>query len=173
MKYCSIVDLTKELHPSKEVRYEARKAEQNGLIVTEVPFLEFKDFYTSIVSVEKSEETWNELAKILFTFMAKKNGIPVSGAAFQAHKKHVYYGMAVTDFASPYSEGAGYFLQTEVMKALKEKGYELYVVGLLAEPSDSEKLQHISDFKKKLGDLYLVEGEKFPFASYTPAPGIR
>lgn len=56
MKYCSVVDLTKELKPSKEVRYEARKAEANGLVVSEVPFSEFKEFYASIVSVQKSEK---------------------------------------------------------------------------------------------------------------------
>ncbi|MCX6787584.1 MAG: hypothetical protein NT108_00240 [Candidatus Kaiserbacteria bacterium] len=130
MKYCSIVDLTKELKPSKEVRYEARKAQMNGLVVSEVPFKEFKDFYVSIVSVKKSEETWNELSKTFFAFLTKKDGIPVSGAAFMSQGKHVYYSMAVTDFASPYAEGSGYFLQTEVMKIFKKKGYELYVIGL-------------------------------------------
>lgn len=169
MKYCSVVDLTKELNPSKEVRYEARKAEANGLVVSEVPFSEFKDFYASIVSVKKSEEEWKRLSKIFFAFMAKRDGVPISGAAFMSHEKQVYYSMAVTDFASPYASGAGYFLQTEAMKSFKEKGYVLYVVGLLADKGDSEKLQHISEFKKKLGSLYIVEGEKFPFASYTPA----
>lgn len=169
MKYCSAVDLTKELNPSKEVRYEARKAETNGLVVSEVPFSEFKDFYASIVSVQKSEEEWERLSKIFFAFVAKKDDVPVAGAAFMPYEKQVYYSMSVTDFASPYAGGAGYLLQTEVMKKFKEKGYELYVVGLLAEEGDSEKLKHISDFKKKLGDLYLVEGEKFPFSSYTPA----
>jgi len=171
MKYCVAVDLTKELNPSKEVRYEARKAETQELIVSEVPFSEFKDFYSAIVSVKKSEETWNELSKKFFAFVAKKDGIPVSGAAFMPHETQVYYAMAVTDFASPYAQGAGYFLQTEVMKALKKKGYEFYVIGLLAEKGDPKKLQDISAFKKKLGDLYLAEGEKFPFTSYTPCAG--
>lgn len=173
MKYCSVVDLAKELKPSKEVRYEARKAERNGLIVSEVPFAEFKDFYTSIVSVKKSEETWNKLSKILFAFLAKKNGIPVSGAAFMSHEKQVYYSMAVTDFSSPYAEGAGYFLQTEVMKDLKGKGYEQYVIGLLADESASKKQKDIASFKKKLGELYLVEGDAFPFTSYVPAGGAE
>lgn len=171
MKYCSAVDLTRELKPSKEVRYEARKAEMNGLEVFEVPFSEFKDFYTSIVSVKKSEETWNELSKMFFAFLAKKDDIPVSGAAFMSYEKQVYYSMAVTDFASPHSEGAGYFLQTEVMKVLKRGEYELYVIGLLAEEGDSQKLQDISSFKEKLGNLYQVEGEKFPFTSYVSVKG--
>lgn len=168
MKYCVAVDLTKELTPSKEVRYEARKAEMNGIIVSEAPFSEFKDFYDSIVPVKKSEETWAELAKMFFAFVAKKDGVPVSGAAFMPYEKQVYYAMAVTEFASPYAQGVGYFLQTEVMKALKKKGYEFYVVGLLAEKGDPKKLQDISAFKEKLGDRYSVEGEKFPFTSYTP-----
>lgn len=171
MKYCSAVDLTKELNPSKEVRYEVRKAEINGLEVFEVPFSEFKDFYISIVTVKKSEEMWNELSKMFFAFLVKKDGIPISGAAFMSYEKQAYYSMAVTDFSSPYVEGAGYFLQTEVMKDLKKKRYELYVIGLLAEEGDSQKLKDISSFKKKLGNLYWVEGEKFPFASYVPVEG--
>lgn len=173
MKYCSAVDLTKELKPSGEVRYEARKAEMNGLTVAQVPFSEFKDFYASIVTVKKSEETWNKLSKVHLAFLAKKDGMPVSGAAFMSHEKCVYYSMSVTDFSSPYSKGTGYFLQKEVMKTFKEMGYELYVIGLLAEAGDSKKLQDISSFKKKLGDIYLVEGEVFPFRSYTPADAGR
>jgi len=172
MKYCVVVDLTKELVPSKEVRYEAHKAELNGLVVSEVPFSEFKNFYASIVSVKKTEEVWDELSKKHFAFIAKKDATPISGAAFMSYKKQAYYSMAVTDFDSPYAGGAGYFLQVNVMKALKEKGYELYVVGLLAEEGDSEKLQRISNFKKQFGVLYIVEGENFPFISYTPAPKV-
>ena len=169
MRYCSVVDLTRNPTFSKEVRYEARKAEKNGLRVSEVSFSEFKNFYAAIVSVKKPEELWNELSKTHFAFLAKKDGIPVSGAAFISHEKQVYYSMAVTDFSSPYAEGAGYALQTEVIKAAKKKGYERYVVGLLAEEGDSEKIKNISAFKRKFGERYIVEGEKFPFISYTPA----
>lgn len=189
MKYCSVVDLTKELAPSKEVRYEARKAQINGLEVSEVPFSEFKDFYTSIVSVKKSEEVWDELSKLHFTtYMAKKDGVPITAAAFldryfdrsnivkgisDIHYpddpvgREAYYSMSVSDFSSPYSKkGAAYLLQVEVMKALKEKGYERYVVGPLAEEGDSQKLQDISNFKKQFGEIYVVDSDIFPFKSY-------
>lgn len=95
----------------------------------------------------------------------------MSGAAFMSHEKQVYYSMAVTDFNSFYAKGAGYFLQIEVMKALKEKGYERYVVGVLAGKGDAPKLRHISNFKKQFGNLYIVEGENFPFKSYTLTGG--
>lgn len=172
-RLASVVDLTHELNPSKEVRYEARKAQKNGVTVSEVPFSEFKDFYAAIVPVKKSEAVWDELGKTHRAYMAKKENVPVSAAAFLAHDKQVYYSMAVTDFDSPYAAGAGYLLQIEVMKMLKEKGYALYVVGVLAEPDEPEKLQQISAFKKKLGHPYFIEGDSFPFASYTPVTAGR
>lgn len=170
MRYCSVVDLTKELRPSAWVRRKLRKAEQYGLVVSEVPFVEFKEFYTSIVPVKKVEEIWDQLSKIHFAFLAKKDGVPVSGIACMFYEKQAYYSMGVTDFTSPYAEQVGCVIQTEVMKIFKEKGYELYVVGVLAEEGDAPKLKNISFFKKQLGDVYAVEGDKFPFESYTLIP---
>lgn len=168
MKYCAAVDLTKERDPSAWVRRKLRKAEKYGLVVSEVSFTEFREFYTSIVTVKKTEEVWSELSKIHLAFLAKKDGVSISGVALMSYEKQVYYSMGVTDFSSPYAKEVGCLIHTEIMKFLKEKGYEMYVIGLLAEEGDSPKLQNISFFKKELGDLYLVDGEKFPFASYTP-----
>ena len=190
MKYCSIVDLTKELKPRADVRYKARVAERQGIMISEVSFQEFKDFYTSIVSVKKSEEVWDELSKIHFAaFIAKKDDMPITAAAFvdryfdrdnivkgtsDLHYpndpvgREAYYNMAVSDYSSPYSKRAAYLLQIEVMKSLKEKGYERYVVGVLAEEGDSQKLKNISNFKKQFGEIYLADGDMFPFRSYTP-----
>ena len=168
MNYCSVVDLTKELKPRRDIRYKARLSARQGVTIARVPFKEFKDFYVAHVSVEKTEERWNELEKMFFCYMAKKDGVPITAAAFQAYGKQVYYAMAVTDFASPYSKRASYLLQTEVMKSLQQKGYELYIVGLLYY-GDDQKLQRISDFKRQFGDVYFVEGDAFPFTSYMPA----
>lgn len=167
MRYASIIELTKALSFRPDVRYKARVAERQGLTIVEVPFSEFREFYCSIVSVKKTDETWKTLESMFFTcLMAKMDDVPISGAAFSKEDTKVYYGMAASNFSSPYSKRAGYLLQTEAAMIFKERGFEMYVVGLLADDDDAEKLKNISAFKKQFGDLFLVEGEKFPFDRY-------
>ena len=168
VKYCSAVDLTKELTFSKDVRYEIRAALKDDLYATPVPFSAFREFYESVVPVQKTDEVWNKLIETHSAFIAYHGDTPVSGAAFVSNGTQMYYSMAVTDFASPYAKHAGYLLQKEAMEHFKTSGCTFYVLGVLAREHDSEKLKQISQFKEKLGTRYVVEGEHFPFASYTP-----
>ncbi len=169
MKYASIVDLRGSLTLRSDVRRKAETGRRDGLRVEEIPFAEFKSFYKSIVSVEKSEEVWAELAKLHFAFAAKKGGRTVSAAAFCTDgTRDVYYSLAVSDYSLSESRRAAYLLQWEVMQEFKKRGYRYYVVGSKDLYKDPEKSQRLWEFKKQFGNLYLVDGaEYFPFTTYT------
>ena len=168
MKYASIIDLREEYRPHKEVRRSARIAKKEGLTFEPVPFGEFKDFYASLVEVKKSEEKWKELGAEHFAYMVKKDGRPIAGLAFKTSGKDVYYSMSATDYSLPESAHAGYFAHHEMARILKEGGYRLYVIGSQDVYADKEKSKRLWEFKRKLGDLYQVDGsEFFPFTTYT------
>jgi hypothetical protein len=173
----SCVDLTKEIHVSENARQPYEKGRKLNFEFKPVPFSTFKDFYIRVVRtkmgedykrVEKSEETWNELSQKFFACMVYKDGIPLSGAAFQAFESTVYYAMAATDFTVPDAKYAGDFLQVSAIERFK-KEYTLYVLGLLE--GATEKTRNIAGFKAKFGDRYMVRGDSFPFSEYTRIDG--
>lgn len=163
MHYCTVVNLKKELLFNKDVRYGARRARQQGIEIVEVPFSEFKNFYTSIVSVKKTNDEWVTLSKDRLAFMGKKGGVPVTAASFSPRGSQVSYSLAVSDFSSPYATYAAYLLQVEVIKELQRRGYEYYVLGKVATDHDTKKLRDVSKFKEQFGERYTVEGSEFPY----------